>query len=106
MNVEADTTSTGAWKRGEKNVYPKKSMKRNRMRERTSSISKSENVTALSLINGVMLDGQPNWRKTQQRPYFTSIYKHKMSADRKMNKSVKYKCALLVFVLQRKAFKI
>lgn len=69
MNVEADTTSTGAWKRGEKNVYPKKSMKGNRMRERTSSISKPENVTALSLINGVMLDGQPNWRKTQQRPY-------------------------------------
>lgn len=55
-------------KRG-KNVYPKKSMKGNRMRERTSSISKPENVTALSLINGVMLDGQPNWRKTQQRPY-------------------------------------
>lgn len=74
-------------------------MKGNRTRERTSSISKAENVTALSLINGVMLDGQPNWRKTQQRPYFTSIYKHKMSADRKMNKSVKSECAFLVFVI-------
>lgn len=64
-------------------------MKGNRTRERTSSISKAENVTALSLINGVMLDGQPNW----------SIYKHKMSADRKMNKSVKSEYAFLVFVL-------
>lgn len=76
------------------------------MRESIGSISKPENVTALSPINSVMLDGQPNWWKNQQRPYFTSIYKHKMSADRKMNKSVKSECAFFVFVLQRKAFKI
>lgn len=81
-------------------------MKESRIRESTGSISKAENVTALSLINGVMLDGQPNWWKNQQRPYFPSIYKHEMPADRKMNKSVKSECAFLVFVLQRKAFKI
>lgn len=43
--------------------------------------SKPENVTALSLVNGLMIDGQPNWWKNQQRPYFISIYKEKKSED-------------------------